>query len=885
MHRPLASCLVLGLVVASCSKPPEAPAPVGLTPARSAQLHPERAPLSPHRLLAASALNKLPAGASGPYLAMTADHGLVVLATPGAGGEVTWQALALDAAGKPRGEAHAIGPAPGKLSLVSLRPAAGGYVLLWAHGVEGGQQIEALSLDEKGAPRGKTVTVFQGAEAPLWVEAVGLPQGTQVFFALRSGQQARLHAVALDAAGAVAGATQVILDGALAWQPVATRAGSLLVAVIAGPGGTAPGTVVAAPLDEKGQPGSRLIVEPRAVADLDLEAVSLGDRVAVGWSEHAGGETRARLVALGPDGKIVAGPSSPLRSAGDHSLISLVASTGPVPRLLVTWDDLALRPAIGRTLRLTTLGPELKAPLDEASLMLGTKDETPPFLQGTPTGFAALGLVRACPPAGCPEGAPVWPTFLDFTVELEPHGQVPLLLTPLEGAAPDLAWGLACSHEGCAALATDAGSPPTAYVAQLARTDEAWAPALRRPSPSASPAAMAIDTLARGPRIAEVGAARLGATTLLVSVSDQPEGAPPPPLPPDVDKKGEADKDRAHARDPRKIAGRGAIVSVLPLDEKGQPTSPQTISVRALSAAGVALAAETSGASACVAWVARDNGDPEIFLTRVGPDGKRQAQQTLTHAKGDIGDVALAAVDDGWIIAWVDTRDGNGEVYAARVDHNLRRKGPEQRITNAPGDASDLALLVRERTALVAFSDARSSPRDGIGDVFVARLKLDDASRIGEEVRLAATPDHGRNIHLDPIGQDTLVSWVEQPGVAVTGDRPAQLQLAFLDPSGALRSLPEPLTVGPRGPISSVATSCEATGCRFVLGLPDGEGLQLSGFVWTRGDRQAAPRPLASLFAGPSADVTPVILGDQVFLGDDGPPGEGRLRRVSVRWK
>jgi hypothetical protein len=875
-------CLVAGF---SCSKPPEPAAPVGLTAARSAILHPEKAPLTPHRVMAASALNKLPQGTSGPYLSTSPDHGLVVLATPGAKGESTWQALALDGSGKPRGEAHAIGAAPAQMSLVSLRPAAGGYVLVWAHGVEGGQQIEALSLDDKGAPRGKITTVHQGAEAPLWVEALGLAEGAEIFFALRSGAQARLHAVAVDAAGMPTGATQVVVDGALAWQPVATRVGSLLVAVLAGPQGTAPGTVVAVALDEKGTPGAREIVESRAVADLDLEAVAVGERVVVGWSEHAGGETRARFVALSAQGKVVAGPTSPLHSAGDHSLVGLVASTGPVPRLLVTWDDLALRPAVGRTLRLTTLGPELKAPLDEASLLLGTRDETPPFLQGTPSGFAALGLVRACPPAGCPADAPIWPTFLEFNVELEPRSQAPLLLAPLEGAAPELAWGLGCSREGCAALSTDGGSPPTAYVAQLAHTDEPWAPAIRRPSPSASPAALAIDTLARGPRLAETTAIRVGASTLVVSVSDQPEGAPAPPLPPDVDKRGEADKDRAHARDPRKFAGRGAIVSVLPLDEKGQPLSPQTISIRALSAAGVAAAPERSGASACVAWVARDNGDPEVFLTRVGPDGKRQAQQPLTHARGDVGDVALAAVDDGWIVAWVDTRDGNGEVYAAHVDRNLRRKGPEQRITSAPGDASDLALLVRERTAILAFSDARSSPKDGLGDVFVARLKLDDASRIGDEVRLAATPDHGRSVHLEPLGQDTLVSWVEQPGSAVAGERPAQLQVAFLDPSGALRSLPETLTVGPRGPITSVAVSCEATSCRFALGLPDGDGLQLAGLVWSRGDRQATTRPLASLFAGFQADVTPVLLGDLVFVGDDGPPGEGRLRRVSVRWK
>ena len=42
---------------------------------------------------------------------------------------------------------------------------------------------------------------------------------------------------------------------------------------------------------------------------------------------------------------------------------------------------------------------------------------------------------------------------------------------------------------------------------------------------------------------------------------------------------------------------------------------------------------------------------------------------------------------------------------------------------------------------------------------------------------------------------------------------------------------------------------------------------------------------LTPLVAAAAADVTPAIANDWVLVGDDGPPGEGRLRRIGVRWR
>jgi hypothetical protein len=371
---------------------------------------------------------------------------------------------------------------------------------------------------------------------------------------------------------------------------------------------------------------------------------------------------------------------------------------------------------------------------------------------------------------------------------------------------------------------------------------------------------------------------------LAASVTDHPEGSPPPPLPADADQRAEAEKDRAHKRNPRSVPGRGAIVTVHPLGKDGVAAPPRTLSVRALSSPGVAVAASPQHKEACVAWVARDNGDPELFLTRVDREGKRLGQQMLTRARGDVLDVAVAPVDDGWLVVWSDTRDGNGEVYAARVDAALRRKGPEQRITSAPGDASELALLVRDRTAIVAFSDSRGSPSEGLGDVFVARLRAEDGGKIGDEVRVAATPEHGRSLQLQNLGDAVLLAWLEHPPPSETGVHPAQIHLTFLGADGALRSLPEALDLGKPGPLSSLSARCQDTSCSFVVGRPEGRQLWLSAFAWKRGERTVKIGDLTPLFAGAAADVTPAQGPGWVLVGDDSSAQEGRLRRAAIRW-
>jgi len=55
-------------------------------------------------------------------------------------------------------------------------------------------------------------------------------------------------------------------------------------------------------------------------------------------------------------------------------------------------------------------------------------------------------------------------------------------------------------------------------------------------------------------------------------------------------------------------------------------------------------------------------------------------------------EVALTALGDGFVVAWYDTRDGNGEIYMRLLDAKGRPAGPERRLTNSPDDSFEASI-------------------------------------------------------------------------------------------------------------------------------------------------------------------------------------------------
>ena len=298
-----------------------------------------------------------------------------------------------------------------------------------------------------------------------------------------------------------------------------------------------------------------------------------------------------------------------------------------------------------------------------------------------------------------------------------------------------------------------------------------------------------------------------------------------------------------------------------------------------------------------MAWVARDAGDPQVHVARVDRRGKLVHDAQLTSVKGDAADVAIAWSGDKWIVAWVDTRDGNGEVYAATLDRDGRTVGRGQRITNAPGDASDVAILALPDAAgpdgrgavWLAWADPRESPQDGFADIYVAPLRARDASRAGDEVRVLATAAHSRSPALGARGKDVAVGSIEEApmGADPSRTRAYGAMFAWLGPSGAPVSEPARLPVTGDGFPTAIALDGTPGTLHAVLARAGTDMVLLEGLDLQRDAHEAVtPFPLIALDGPPSLDVALAMTSASLFFNDESADADGRrVRRATVRWK
>jgi hypothetical protein len=249
--------------------------------------------------------------------------------------------------------------------------------------------------------------------------------------------------------------------------------------------------------------------------------------------------------------------------------------------------------------------------------------------------------------------------------------------------------------------------------------------------------------------------------------------------------------------------------------------------------------------------------------------------------------VAIAWAGDGWIVAWVDGRDGNGEVYAAKIDRNLHRTGRDERITRAPGDASDIAILARPDAVWLAWADPRESPAEGFADIYVAPLRPSDAARAGEDVRILATAAHSRSPSLAVSGDQLAVGWVEEAplGADSSTSQAYGAMLAWLDPHGRPLRQPGHLAGAGEGFPTAITLDGTATSIHVVLARSTRDAIDLDALEITR---DPAPRtyPLFGLDGPPSLDVAFVLLGDALYFNDEGQEaGDRRARRAAVTWR
>lgn len=801
-------------------------------------------------------------GTLGPFLARSPNGGsLAVYASrvQPLGRQIV--TVPLDARLVPTARPRLTAAVNGEVDAIIARPVAKGYAVAWTVVADnGGSTLRILELDGDGIAHGEPFDVARSDKEIVWFEITPTPRGAVCTWAEQASKtEANLLALALDDNAHPRGVPSQAAKGAVGWQAVATSHGVALAIR------NAAGGILIREVDADAQPlGPPMpVVTKGGGTDFDVVRVeSPGQKgaFAFAWTDTSELDSAVSSVWV-PDGAPPSAPFHVSEDVGGSALTSIAAAKGNV---FIAWEETGRRLTGGRRLHVSSVAPGAVKASTAVDVYAASSE-----LTADGTGVALLATARVCAVKetddACAKEAPV-PALLRFDSALEPLAVSPVVVPETERAA--LAWGVDCAGKGCAALVASNETPTPVFVFDAIAGRGASRLALAAEPPPDEPRATSLLTVASNDSITDFSAATVGDRSLVATM-------------------------RTAADDPKAPAGQrtaGATIDLRVVPAKGVASAPVTLTTRALETGGVAIAAaDTETGGALVAWVAKDGGDPQVHVARLDAHGKKLNEALVTTERGDAADVAVAWSSGGWLVAWVDWRDGNGEVYLSRLAPDASRVVSTERLTNAPGDASGVTILVPKGSsdAWLAWADPRENPKEGFSDIYVAKAHVKDGKKVGVETRVLATAAHSRSPSLAPFDDSVAVAWIEEAPLgegtsdAHFGTTTASYgaMLAKLDADG--RPVGEPMRTRGAGEgfPTSVALTNDDGVLRAVAARAQEDAVVLDLLQWPgRGPVRAYP--LVKLDGPPSMDVALAISGATIFFDDEALSSQGGAWRV-----
>jgi hypothetical protein len=824
--------------------------------------------------LQATRLAEVPAGTSGPYLGLGQASGVVVWDQPETAELGGWRVLSLGADGRSRGPQLRVADAPPRLGLVAVRAAGPlaatqrGFLVVSSEQRGEAAVIHAMRIGVTGEPAGGPTLLEEQARAVLWVEAVPTQRGTLVLWAKRTDKTAQLDAAELDARGARVGVPHVVAEDVLAWQAVRGDGATAAWVGVVAADKPSMGTVSLIGLDASGnRRGAPHAVSTSPTANPDLDLARIGDRPVVGWSDTRDGEPKLYLATLDSSGAVRTRAAPATGSTDEETLVRIVSPMDPTGPGYLCWEDLTDSPEQGRSIRIAPVSANAELGPERAELRMADTDQLPEFA-ATRAGVAALTWAPICRKSESCDARPMGPTFVEFDSNLRVVASEPIRLEALSGKLASAAWGLGCRAAGCSALAAMPTSPTPVFSVSLAARSTAWKPAAGPLPPNVPPRVKSLATLSVLDPLSNVAAVHHRNQTLATWITYFDSTAP-------------TERPKKPAPDGRLEPVRARLeVQAIP-DGQAAPLPAQTISYRAQSVGGVALApGDAERDEALLVWSALDYNVPEVFLTLVGAGGKKLVQHVLTHNRAPVSDVAAARVSDGWIVGWVDERRGECEVLVAKVDQKLGRVGPERRLTTLKGTATGLRILARDQRTYVVWADARDPKRPGWADIYGAVLKSSDGSALGEARAMVTTPSHSHSPVLGSSDEGIVLGWLEQGGDQAPEG--ARVELVRLDAEG--QPVMAPLGVHTSGGTpTSLDLYCAGKTCRVMVAVDQGSRGSLEAFDF-QDAHPARPKRLTRLSGPGGQSVGLALLATELFYSDLTPEGRGRMRRMLIEW-
>jgi hypothetical protein len=786
--------------------------------------------------------------------------------------------------GAPRGGETVVANVSVDTNSLVVKPMRGpspGFIVAWTSLTDRGESLWSVAVGDDGAARAKPVELARTTDDIVWLDVIPTDKGSTCVWAEETrGSDANIVAAALDTDGKVRGAPTRVASSVVGWHALEIP-GGLGLSTVTAPPPDGRGKTPDRPLVAEARPGGALAyrrldsdahpvgpvatVTAKPIVSGDVEVAHAGSRLVFAWTDRSTEEPSVAIASIDETGS--GGRAEPPRKLADArggaSLLALAAGNAGIA---VMFEAPVRRKGERRRVHVARVGSGLN--LTRPTLSLDVVGRGQPELAATTTGFAVLATMPDCEaesPA-CANAEAV-ATMLRTDDKLAVGQREPFTF---QGDPATLGWGMTCDAENCGALTASPsgpGSPSRIRSAFVRPRGESKAVAVAPPKPASTDSGARVadvTAVVSGETIVDVASARVGDKDIVATLGMKADEAAKP-------------------TGPEARAATTTLETRL-VGDSGEAGPPNVVTVRALQVGGVAIAAaDKAEDGAAVAYVARQGGDPEVRVARLDKQGKKTTDVQLTSAKGDASDVTITWAGNGWVVAWVDGRDGNGEVYAARLSLDLVRTSKEERITTAPGDASDLVALPFGNDVWLAWADPRESPKEGLADIFVTAVRMRDAKRSFDEQRVLPTAAHSRTPHLAVAHEMVQLAWIEEApmGAETPSASGYGAFWARLDPTGKPLERPTRIPLAGEGAATSVVLD---GGGRAIVARSTSDGISLDGVdLGVTPPRTAA---LLSLDGPPSLDVAlAASRGDVVYFNDDGPkPVDRRARRARIAW-
>jgi len=744
-----------------------------------------------------------------------------------------------------------VGPAPKSATPTVLRGVKDGFLLLWTETSGSGSAVRMLSLSDDGEAKGDVGLVATTKDPVIWVDVLhSASGGTWLLWETENTSGATVRLKGYPKGEEVVAATNV-----RGWHAVPSPRGAVM-AFVQGDAGRAVSLDASglSPVVELGTVGARG----------DVVVAGLEDRFVVGWTEVDGDDRHVQAASVGYDGKILRPAAPAIPPITPAQMHELVASSDGKSFVLAYERQLGTAP---RKFVLESMSPNFE-PLSRATVDYHAA-EGGPHVVADESGFTVL---TSAPMRQKDEKAPsepetMVPVFVRLDRVLAPRSSEPIRLEPLafEGArdgVPALVSGMHCEAGLCTVLAEGDERPTLVVLAELPERTSTWAVPLALHKTRSGPKLKAVTKTAAVPtRVAALTSAKLAdGRTALAWVTQGDAGGTTP----------------------------SSRVSVQIIDADGTPGEVQNISDRGIAVGGVKLVAAPSAAGtvAHLVWSGPSNGVAQVYLTAIDGQGRKGNQKTLTRLRKGKGaaplvlDVDAVAEGSGLIVAWSDTTEGNQEVFVARANAQLTRRGKPVRVTETKGLSGEPELQVLGDQLLLAWTDTLDGDQP---DVFVQALTRKSLAPSGDRTRIDDAPALARSPRWTGEAGGLALAWIDDPAPGVEGS--PQGHWVTFDAAGK-PSLPRAINLA-GAKLSSLALTCGSDTCKgLAIGKQD-TTLALGPFVVSRvGSGATVVTPQAQLPRGTAQDVALEIPDDEHFYFFRDRPGgaEGIIRRLVVAW-